>query len=94
MSVIIFPETGRTDPDGHLLMPARQHDLFRHREVWAVYCFQAARSVADARCSDFVSIQTARKRADDMNRNRPSGQPLYYRVYRLAEQDSENNLTR
>jgi hypothetical protein len=84
MSTIIPTENDRTDPTGRLLVPARHHDIFRYREVWAVYRFQAACRAADARCSEFIGVNTARTTADDLNRARLAGQTHYYRVYRLA----------
>lgn len=84
MSTVIPIEDERTDPNGCPLVPARRHDVFRHRDVWAVYRFPPACRTAEARCSEFVSVAMAKDAADDLNRTRTAGETHYYRVYRLA----------
>lgn len=86
MSMIIPAENDRTDSDGRPLVPSRRHDSFCHRQVWAVYKFQAACRSAESRHSGFVNIASAKETADDLNRTRTAGETHYFRVYRLANQ--------
>lgn len=91
MSTVIPIENERTDPDGWPLVPARRHDVFRHRDVWAVYRFPPACRTAEARCSEFISVTMAKDAADDLNRARTNGQTHYFRVYRLASNLQDAN---
>lgn len=91
MSTVIPIEDERTDPSGRPLVAARRHDVFRHREVWAVYRFPPACRAAEARCSEFLSVTMAKETADDLNRARTSGQTHYFRVYRLASNLLDSN---
>ena len=84
--MIIPGENDRTDPEGRPLVPSRRNDAFRHRQVWAVYKFQAACRSAESRHSGFVGISSATEAADDLNRTRAAGETHYFRVYRLADQ--------
>ena len=91
MSTVISIEGERTDPHGHPLVPARRHDLLRHKDVWAVYRFPPACRTAEARCSEFLSVALATEAADDLNRTRATGQTHYFRVYRLASNLPDSN---
>ena len=85
MSTVIPNEDERSDPHGRPLVPARRRrDVFRHRDVWAVYRFPQVGQTAEARCSEFLSVTLATEVADDLNRARTNGQTHYFRVYRLA----------
>ena len=90
MSLIIPAENDRTDPDGRPLVPSRRNDAFRHRQVWAVYKFQATCRSAESRHSGFVGMASAKEAADDLNRGRTTGETRYFRVYRLADQFSRS----
>jgi hypothetical protein len=91
MSTVIPIEGERSDPQGRPLVPARRYDVFRHRDVWAVYRFPPACRFAEARCSEFLNVRLATEAADDLNRARAIGQTHYFRVYRLASNILNSN---
>ena len=74
------------DPEGRPLISARGYDPLQHRLVWAVYKFQLGYSSAEARVSDFVGFDAAKRAADDLNGSQDFIETHYFRVCRLSDQ--------
>lgn len=75
-----------TDPEGRELIPPRVVDRFRHRPVWATYKFRRGCQRAEARCSGFLDLASAKAAVDELNGNRAE-ESHYFKVCRSAIKD-------
>lgn len=76
---------GMKDPQGHILIPPRVHDVLRHKPVWAVYKLSREIHPIAIPQSDPSDLLTAKATLDMLNANR--GVDHYFKVYRVAVAD-------